>query len=71
MPKGELSGYAVVFDLDKDPLEKINDLPDWIAERIKASETYMDRISKQVTEDVQEKAPEIIELDDSGDELPF
>ena len=71
VPKGELSGYAVVFDLDKDPLEKINDLPDWIAERIKASETYMDRISKQVTEDVQEKAPEIIELDDSGDELPF
>jgi len=72
VPKGELSGYATVFDLDKDPIEKIDELPDWIAERIKSSETYMDKISKQVTEDIQEKAPEITELtDDLDSELPF
>lgn len=71
VPKGSLSGYATVFDLDKDPLEKIDELPEWIAERIKSSETYMDRISKQVTDDVQEKGPEITELDDEEGELPF
>ena len=71
VPKGSLSGYATVFDLDKDPLEKIDELPEWIAERIKSSETYMDRISKQVTDDVQEKAPELAELGGNGDELPF
>lgn len=42
-PKGTLP--KVVFDLDNDPLDKIDSLPEWIQERIKKSETYKERLA--------------------------
>ena len=73
MPKPKLSGYATVFDLDVDPIERIDSLPAWIAELIKSSETYLDRISKQVSDDIAETDPPAIEVlpEDTDNDLPF
>ncbi len=61
MEKGTLSSPAVVFDLDTDPLEAVEKLPKWIAEIIKKSQTYQDRLTAP---------PAVTEVEDDG-ELPF
>jgi len=75
MPKPQLSGLATVFDLDADPLERIENLPPWIANRIKNSETYMDRAAAQVQAEVEPEAAKspYEELADGAgeEELPF
>jgi len=67
MAKGKLSEPAIVFDLDTDPLEALDKMPKWIAERIKKSETYQERITAPVT------GAELHELSDEVGyvELPF
>lgn len=68
MPKGELSEPPIVFDLDNDPVEKVDELPKWIAEIVKKSETYQERIN-------EDAKPEFTEIsdDEAGDDgkLPF
>lgn len=74
MEKPKLSGYTTIFDIDTDPLEKIDTLPEWIAEKIKASETYMDRAAGQIVKESAEGTgePVIGPLDDDDPgELPF
>lgn len=72
MPKPQLSGHATVFDLDTDPLEHIDYLPPWIANLVKASETYMDRAAGQVKEEVEAPKPaKLEELPEDEGELPF
>lgn len=48
-PKGTKKPKAtmapILFDLDNDPLEKIETLPAWIQDSIKKSETYKDRLA--------------------------
>ena len=46
MPKPAVSSPddIIIFDLDADPLEKINELPQWIADRIRRSSTYEERL---------------------------
>ena len=66
MPKAMPSEPAIVFDLDNDPLDSIDNLPDWISEEIKRSSTYEERAYaeiKPLIEDVLE------EEDETG--LPF
>lgn len=68
MAKGNLSEPPVIFDLDTDPIENVDNLPKWIAEIIKKSETYQERI----TAPVPEASAEFKELlDGEGGELPF
>lgn len=75
MPKGALSEPPVIFDLDSDPLEKVDELPSWIQEIIKKSESYQERITPPVT--VADNQPVLDgntfkELaDNAGGELPF
>ena len=61
MEKGRLSENAIVFDLDKDPLDVVDTLPKWVAEMIKKSETYQERLIQP---------PTLTEAVDDG-ELPF
>lgn len=70
-PKGTLE--KVVFDLDTDPLDKIAELPEWIQERIKKSETYKDRVAGIGSggEDAPDTDGFFDEIDDSDGELPF
>jgi hypothetical protein len=62
MQPGKLADKPLVYDIDADPPEMVDSLPKWIAERIKKSESYGERITKPVT---------MQELDDSDGELPF
>lgn len=75
MAKQALSEPPVVFDLDTDPLERVEDMPAWIAELIKKSETYQARITPPVTAANNQPVPNgntFQELsDDVGGELPF
>lgn len=75
MAKQALSEPPVVFDLDTDPLERVDDMPQWIAELIKKSETYQTRITPPITAASNQPAPDgntFQELaDDAGGELPF
>lgn len=75
MAKQALFEPPVVFDLDTDPLERVEDMPAWIAELIKKSETYQARITPPVTAANNQPVPDgntFHDLsDDAGGELPF
>jgi len=62
------------FDLDDDPLDKLDDMPAWIVDRIKASETYKERVAGDADDDGMEYdgQPELVDItEDAGGELPF
>lgn len=61
MQKGELSEGATLFDLDTDPLDAVDLLPKWIADIIKKSSTYQERLN----------APKLTELPPDEEDLPF
>ena len=61
MQKGELSEGATLFDLDTDPLDAVDLLPKWIADIIKKSFTYQERLN----------APKLTELPPDEEDLPF
>ena len=61
MPKGELDQKPVIFDLDTAEVEQVDGLPGWIADMIKKSSTYQEKLVQ---------APEITETEDDGD-IPF
>lgn len=70
LPKGMqipvLEGEPYVFDLDDaDAMEKIKDLPDWIAQRVKESETW-----KQMESEREYQAAEKIGKKEEDDEEP-
>ena len=64
MKKAALNEPPIIFDLDTDDLSVIDNLPAWIGEIIKKSETYLERTVKPV------EVSEIPE-DDSEEQLPF
>lgn len=66
MQKGKLSEPALIFDLDTDPLDIVEKMPQWIAEIIKKSETYQARITAPVSD-----GNGFVELEDGDGELPF
>jgi len=69
MPKPAVSSPddIIIFDLDADPLEKINELPQWIADRIRRSSTYEERLYAEGAAPVEfNEEP----LEDESD-LPF
>lgn len=61
MPKGELDQKPVIFDLDTAEVEQVDGLPGWIADMIKKSSTYQEKLVQ---------APEMTEAEDDG-QLPF
>lgn len=61
MEKGKPSETPVIFDLDKDPVQAVETLPDWIKEIVKKSETYQERMVAPV---------EIKPIEEDGD-IPF
>ena len=80
LPKGmapaKLDTDPIVFDLDTDPLENLELLPEWIANKVKESETYMDRAANEIKNEVDGAAPapgQLQEIPDGADEeeLPF
>jgi len=78
LPKGmqaaKLSTDPIVFDLDEDPLENLELLPEWIANKVKESETYMDKAAAKINSEVNGTAPAALEeIPDGEDEegLPF
>ena len=66
MPKSMPSEPAIVFDLDNDPLDSIDNLPDWIAEEIKRSSTYEERAYAEIKPPIEDV---LEEEDETG--LPF
>ena len=78
LPKGmqaaKLSTDPIIFDLDEDPLENLELLPEWIANKVKESETYMDKAAARINSEVNGTAPVALEEIPDGtgeDELPF
>lgn len=69
MPKPAVSSPddIIVFDLDADPLEKINELPQWIADRIRRSSTYEERLYAEGAAPVEFNEEPL----DSEEDLPF
>lgn len=65
MPKPQMSGEPIIFDLDESPLADIAKLPKWVAEIIYKSTTYQDKISTAPT------VEDFTELNDNDGELPF
>ena len=61
MPKGELDQKPVIFDLDTAEVEQVDGLPGWIADMIKKSSTYQEKLVQ---------APEMTEAEDDG-YIPF
>ena len=61
MQKGELTDGSTIFDLDADPIDAVETLPKWIADVIKKSSTYQERLN----------APQFTELPDDEEGLPF
>ena len=63
----------VVFDLDSDPLEKMNELPEWVQERIRKSETYKERLAGigHGSENAELHQFSAEELLDDEEDLPF
>ena len=66
MPKAMPSEPAIVFDLDNDPLDSIDNLPDWISEEIKRSSTYEERAYAEIKPPIEDV---LEEEDETG--LPF
>jgi len=66
MAKAMPSEPAIVFDLDNDPLDSIDNLPDWIAEEIKRSSTYEERAYAEIKPPIEDV---LEEEDETG--LPF
>lgn len=68
MAKGKLSEPAVIFDLDTDPVEDVEKMPKWIAEIIKKSETYQQRITPAA---VPADGAQFVDLEEDNTPLPF
>lgn len=66
-PKHEL----ITFDLSEDELSKIDDMPEWIAELIKGSETYKERVDESRGKAASK--PMTVNADDfdDGEDCPF
>jgi len=62
--KGTLSHPPLVFDLDASSVSDVDKLPKWIAEIIKKSETYQDKL-------VVPEGSKLVEDSDDDGELPF
>mgnify|MGYP001625322819 CR=1 FL=1 len=84
MPKGMAPPTGtlehIIFDLDSDDLSIINTLPKWLADKIKESETYKERIAgtgdmagdEESDVDVDGYMNGLMqEIEDSDEELPF
>lgn len=78
MPKGMGAitpvNALMIFDVDESPLEMLDELPEWLANIIRKSEEYNERVAgagyseEEVTEGA---APAFTELDESAGVLPF
>lgn len=60
MKKGTLAEPAIVFDLDTDDLSAIDNLPNWIGEIVKKSQTYEEKMAapaaiEEFVEDLKEE----------------
>ena len=74
MPPVTLDSDPIIFDLDEDPLDQLELVPEWIANKVKQSETYMDKAAAQINSEVNGIAPAALEeIPDGADEeeLPF
>jgi len=70
----KLDSDPILFDFDSDPLDQLAMLPEWIANKVKESETYMDKAAAQIKAEVNGTAPAALEEIPDGtgeDELPF
>jgi len=71
MKGGKLSEPPTVFDLDTDPLELVENFPKWIAEIVKKSSTYQERLTPPAAAAADEGGTTFQELDDDDGTLPF
>lgn len=59
---GQLSEPPVVYDIDADPIEDVEKLPQWIQETIKKSPSYEEKLAAK---------PTFTEVEDDEGDLPF
>ena len=74
MTPPKLNGDPILFDFDSDPLDQLAMLPEWIANKVKESETYMDKAAADIKKEVDGAAAPVLEETPEGDgeeELPF
>ena len=84
LPRGVSAPLAtldpIVFDLDSDDLSMLNDMPKWLSDKIKESETYKERLAgagnmagdEETDADVDGYMDSLMqEIEDSDEDLPF
>lgn len=62
MKPGELSEPPVIYDIDEDPVEAVNNLPNWIKDIVTKSASYQERLAAP---------PKMEVLKEDDGELPF
>lgn len=60
---------VVTFDIDLDPLSKVDDLPKWLADKIRRSPSYEKRLQKEM--ETSGKIEELPPEEDLESDLPF
>ena len=69
LPKGMAAPQrtldTVIFDIDESDISELKQLPEWIANTIKASESWQQRLS------ADKGGASFAEIDDDEEELPF
>lgn len=74
LPKGMTIATStlqpVIFDLDESPLEMLDELPEWIANLVRNSESYQQRLFAENTPNENGDAPDFEELPDEHG-MPF
>lgn len=70
MAKPSLTDKPIVYDIDEDEPEAVNDLPDWIKEIVTKSESYQQRINGTGDDDSFDDA-EVDDFEIDKGELPF
>lgn len=69
MEKGELKGEPLIFDLDSATLDDVDNLPHWIGDQVKKSQTYQEKLDRADEESIT--PPAFTDLDDGDGDLPF
>lgn len=75
MPAPQLTLDKVIYDIDESPIDDVAKLPEWIANAVKSSESYQQRLEAMAGAQTDSGAPEFAEIaeDDVYGEgtLPF
>lgn len=69
MPSPKLTLDPVIYDIDESPIQEVDNLPEWIANAVKSSESYQQRLRNE--SGGAASVPDFAEISEEDGELPF